>query len=108
MVDLRRCKQIQHRSRRASARIRQRIHHLRQPRVQHGATAHRTGLQRYIERAAFKAVVAQGLRSLAHGLDLGMGRGIVALYALIVTSSQNRAPVWRDHDGTHRYFSHAR
>ena len=71
-------KHIQHRTCCTGLGLGRTKHHPRQPGMEHGASAHHTGLQGDVEGAALQAVVAQLLRSRTQCLHLGVGRGVAA------------------------------
>ncbi|MNV23761.1 hypothetical protein D3C71_1147950 [compost metagenome] len=105
VVDLGMAEQVEHRACRARLGICRTVHHPRQPRMQHGAAAHGTRLQRDVEAAAVEPVVGEPLRRRAQGHDLGVGRGVVALHGGIAARGDDLAVL--DHDGAHRHLTGA-
>ena len=105
VVDLGMPKQVEHRACRPGLGFHRAIHHPRQPRVQHGATAHGAGLQRDVQAAAVQPVVAQALGCRTQGDDLGMGRGVMVLHRGIAASGDDLTVL--DHDGAHRHLARA-
>ena len=103
VVQARLGKQIEHRSSRAALRVGRAVDDAVQPRVQDGAGAHGTGLQRGDQRAAIQSVVAQGLRRRAQGEHFGVGRRVVGADRGVVAGGDHTAIL--EHDRAHRHLA---
>ena len=71
--------------------------------MQHGTAAHGAGLQRHIQRAALKPVIAQSPSRFAQGQHLGMGRWVLGRERAVMTAAYD-LPVLDDHS-PHRHLA---
>ena len=87
----------------AGLRVRRAVDHTRNSRVDHRTCAHRTGLQRHIERAFPQPPAAQRAARLIYGLQLGMAQGILRLFPAVPPASDDALPV--RNDAAHRHLA---
>ena len=93
---------IDHAATRASLRVRCPVDQPRNTGVQNRPGAHHARLERYIELATAKTVIAQVLCGSAQGGDLGVGARIARAYGMVVAAAYDHAVF--HNDGANGHF----